>query len=42
MSYLTISYARTLSLVVAVGDCVGNDVGDGVSGVVVDSFSADV
>ena len=42
MSCSTISSTILLSLGVVVGNSEGNDVGDGVSGVVVDSFSADV
>ena len=38
MSFLTISYARKLSLVVVVGNCLGNDVGEGAASVVVDGF----
>ena len=42
MSRSTISYAITLSLGVVVCNSVYYDVGDGVSGVVVDVFSAGV
>ena len=42
MSCLTISSARALSLGFLVVNSAGNDVGDGVSGVVVDGFGADV
>ena len=42
MSFLTISYARKLSLVVVVGNCLGDDVGEGVAGVAVDGLGADI
>ena len=42
MSFLTISFSRTLSLGVVAGNCVGDDVGDGVDGVVVDGFGSGV
>ena len=42
MSCSTISYARALSLGVLVGNSEGNDVDDGVAGVLVDGFGAGV
>ena len=42
MSYSTISPVKTLSLGVVVENSVGDDVGDGVAGVVVDGFGAGV
>ena len=42
MSCSTISSARTLSLGVVVYNIVGNDVGDGLAGVVVDGYGAGV
>ena len=42
MRCLTISSARTFSLGVVVGNCVVDDVGDGVADVVVDVFGAGV
>ena len=40
MSFLTISYARALSLGVIVGNSVGNYLGDGAASVVVYGFGA--
>ena len=42
MSCSKISYARALSLGVAVGNIVGDDIGDGVAGVVIDGFGVGV
>ena len=42
ISFWTISSARTLLLGVVVGNCVDDDVGYGVAGVVVDEFIAGV
>ena len=42
MSFSTISSARELSLGVEVGNCLGDDVGGGVAGVVVDGFGTGV